>query len=148
MTPVLPDIDELVRAALAAGLPQAHVLTLWPDDWGQRLPLVVARRVAGAAPDPRGLDLALIDVQTAATDRRIAHRLARQARTVLFDACTAQFTHPEAEGYLSHFGAETSGPAEIRDAHPTPGADLFRFQATYRITARPLPQSQLPPFGG
>ncbi|AJT67444.2 hypothetical protein T261_5828 [Streptomyces lydicus] len=139
MTAVLPDMDELVRAALTAGLPQANVFTLWPDDWAQRLPLVVARRVAGAAPEPRGLDAALIDVQTAATDRRAAHRLARQARVVLFDACAAQFADAEAEGYLSRFRAETSGPAEIRDTHPTPGADLFRFQATYRITARPLP---------
>nr|WSZ97274.1 hypothetical protein OH820_17860 [Streptomyces sp. NBC_00857] len=139
MTPVLPDIDELVRAALTVELPQAHVFTLWPDDWVERLPLVVARRVAGAAPDPRGLDAALIDVQCASADRRAAHRLARQARVVLFDACAAQFTHPDADGYLSRFTAETSGPAELRDPHPAPGADLFRFQATYRITARPLP---------
>ncbi|MDG4857358.1 hypothetical protein P8605_04165 [Streptomyces sp. T-3] len=140
MTTVLPDVDELVRAALTAGLPSGtSVFTLWPDDWPQRLPLVVARRVAGAALDPRGLDAAVVDVQCAAPDRRTAHRLARQVRAVLFDACAAQFTYPEAEGYLSRFAAEPSGPAEIRDTFPTPGADLFRFQATYRITARPLP---------
>ncbi|MYT30469.1 MULTISPECIES: hypothetical protein [unclassified Streptomyces] len=137
MTPVLPDIDELVRAALTAELPQAKVFTLWPDDWAEHLPLVVARRVAGAAPDPRGLDAALIDVQAAAGDRRAAHYLARQARAVLFDACAAQFSYTDAGGYLSHFQGETSGPAEIRDSHPTPGTDLFRFQATYRLTARP-----------
>lgn len=140
MTPVLPDVDELVRAALTGALPAGTtVVTLWPDDWATRLPLVVARRVAGAAPDPRGLDAAVIDVQCAATDRRAAHRLARQVRTALFDACAAQFAHPEADGYLSRFIAESAGPAEIRDNRPVPGPDLFRFQATYRITARPLP---------
>lgn len=139
MTPLLPDADELVRAALAAGLPAGtSVFTLWPDDWANRLPLVVAHRVAGAAPDPRGLDAALIDLQCAAVDRRAAHRLARQARAVLFDACAAQFSHPDADGYLSHFGTESAGPAEIRDNRPVPGPDLFRFQATYRITARPI----------
>ncbi|MEU7639877.1 hypothetical protein AB0C11_27930 [Streptomyces sp. NPDC039016] len=139
MTTVLPDTDELVRAALAAGLPTANVFTLWPDDWAARLPLVVARRVAGAAPDPRGLDAALIDVQAAADDRRAAHHLARQARAVLFDACADQFMHADADGYLSHFRGETAGPAEIRDNRPAPGADFFRFQATYQITARSLP---------
>ncbi|MFE3769931.1 hypothetical protein [Streptomyces sp. CB02959] len=85
------------------------------------------------------MDAALIDVQAAAGDRRAAHRLAREVRAVLFDACTAQFAHAGADGYLSHFRAEASGPAELRDSHPTPGSDLFRFQATYQITARPLP---------
>ncbi|GAA1160923.1 hypothetical protein F4556_005184 [Kitasatospora gansuensis] len=140
MTVPLPDTDALVRGALAAGLAAtgAQVFTLWPDDWTSWLPLVVARRVGGSAVDPRGLDAAVIDVQCAAADRSAASLLARQAGAALFDACTAQWPDPAAGGYLSHFGDDVSGPAEIRTGSPAAGPDMFRFQATYRVTARPL----------
>lgn len=133
--PVLPDVDALVVDALRAGLKDATVRVLWPDDWAEALPLVVARRVAGAAVDPVGLDAAVIDVQCAASDRRDASALARTARAVLLNACRSQFAG--ADGYLSH-GEDVAGPFEIRTGNPTPGPDFFRFQATYRVTARPL----------
>ncbi len=138
MSAVLPDTDALVRGALTAALPGTQVFTLWPDDWASRLPLVTARRVGGAAVDPRGLDAAVIDVQCAAADRNAASLLARQARAALFDACTAQYRDVAAGGYLSHFGDEAAGPAEIRTGTPAASPGLFRFQATYRVTARPL----------
>ncbi|GAB7185929.1 hypothetical protein ATKI12_5760 [Kitasatospora sp. Ki12] len=138
MIPVLPDTDALVTAALRAGLPGANVRVLWPDDWSTRLPLVVARRVAGAATNPAGVDAAIIDVQCAATTRREVSVLARTTRTVLLAACRAQFAGPD--GYLST-GADVSGPAELRTGAPTTGPDLFRFQATYRITTRPHPKT-------
>ncbi|WP_309248669.1 hypothetical protein [Streptomyces sp. MNP-20] len=135
MRPVLPDVDGLVTAALRQGLSGATVRVMWPQDWADRLPLVVAARVPGGTTDARGLDVALVDVQAVATDRREASRLARVARVVLADACRAQYRGPD--GYLSRF-ADVSGPAEIRTGAPSPGPELFRFQATYRVTARPI----------
>ncbi|PBC84584.1 MULTISPECIES: hypothetical protein [unclassified Streptomyces] len=133
--PVLPDVDALVVDALRAGLKGATVQVLWPEDWAGALPLVVARRVAGAAVDSLGLDAAVIDVQCAASGRREASALARTARAVLLNACRAQFAGMD--GYLSH-GEDVAGPFEIRTGNPAPGPDFFRFQATYRVTARPL----------
>ncbi|KIZ14512.1 hypothetical protein [Streptomyces natalensis] len=135
MIPVLPDIDELVTSALREGLPGVTVRVLWPEDWQHALPLVVARRVAGAAISPVGLDAAVIDVQCAASTRREASALARTARAVLLRACVAQYHG--VDGYLSH-GEDIAGPFEIRTGMPEPGTDLFRFQASYRVTARPL----------
>ena len=132
--PVLPDMDELVTSALRAGLPGVTVRVLWPENWSKVLPLVVARRVAGAAIDPVGLDAAVISVQCAANTRREASTVARTARAVLLGACRNQYQG--ADGYLSH-GEDVSGPFEIRTGDPPPGPDLFRFQATYRVTARP-----------
>lgn len=138
MTQVLPDLDILVRAALTAGLPDASVWTLWPDDWAARLPLVVARRVSGGADDPRFLDRALIDVQTCAADRTAASLLARRARAVLWDACANQFASTAAGGYLSRVVDEFGGPAELRTGNDALShADAFRFQATYSLQARP-----------
>lgn len=128
-----PDLDALVTDALRAGMPEATVRVLWPTDWADRLPLVVARRVGGASPNV-GVDVALVDIQCAARDRRAASALARTARTVLMAACRAQFAGPD--GYLTRC-QELAGPAEIRTGDPMPEPDLFRFQATYRVTARP-----------
>ncbi|MEU7636562.1 MULTISPECIES: hypothetical protein [unclassified Streptomyces] len=135
MRPVLPDVDALVTDALRQGLSGATVRVGWPADWADRLPLVVARRVSGGTATPQGIDVALIDVQCAAVDRRDASRLARTARVALAEGCRAQFRG--VDGYLSRF-EDVSGPAEIRVGDPPAGPDLFRFQATYRVTARPL----------
>ncbi|MFI9076061.1 hypothetical protein ACIGW8_06085 [Streptomyces sioyaensis] len=135
MRPVLPDVDALVVEALRDGLSGATVRVAWPADWADRLPLVVARRVPGGSSSPFGIDVALIDVQAAATDRREASRLARVARVVLADACLKQ--RQGTDGYLNRF-EDVTGPAEIRTGEPTAGPDLFRFQATYRVTARPI----------
>ncbi|RKN09643.1 hypothetical protein [Streptomyces radicis] len=133
--PVLPDVDALVTAALRAGLPRGvAVRVLWPDDWPKLLPLVVVRRVGGTAVDPIGLDAAVIDMQCAAPTRREASALARTARVVLLGACRAQFAGEG--GYLSH-GEDQGGPFEVRDQDPAAGPDLFRFLATFRVTARP-----------
>ncbi|MFB7643885.1 hypothetical protein ACFC0S_03185 [Streptomyces sp. NPDC056084] len=124
-----------MTGALRTGLDGASVRVLWPDDWAHVLPLVVARRVGGAALDARGIDSALVDVQCAAGTRLEASRLARTARAALANACADQFRG--ADGYLSHF-EDVAGPAELRTGDPDAGPDLFRFQATYRVTARPI----------
>ncbi|WP_275462064.1 hypothetical protein [Streptomyces noursei] len=140
MTAVLPDADELVRAALAAWLAEqsipATVWALWPDDWHSRMPLIVTRRIpGGGAPDPRGVDLATMTLTACAGTRTAAHLLARQARSALFDQCQRQFA--TSDGYLSSFG-EDSAPAEDRSPGPVLHTDAFRFSATYRVITRPL----------
>jgi len=136
-TPILPDVEALVTEAVRARLTAVRVVVDLPADWDAASPLVVAHRVGGAAPDPRFLDRALIDVQCWHTDRRSASRLAREVRAVLVDACRMAFSN--AEGSLSHF-TEVSGPWA-----PAPGehANLSRFIATYQITARPKNTKEL-----
>ncbi len=136
MNPLLPDVDLIVAAALREGLPQATVRVLWPDDWADHLPLIVVRQVAGGSADRRGIGVAVIDVQCADSDRRNASALARTARTVIAGACISQFSGPG--GYLNRFADVTGGPYEIRTGTPESGPDLYRYQATYRVTVRPL----------
>ncbi|KDN84377.1 hypothetical protein [Kitasatospora cheerisanensis] len=140
MTALPPDVDALVRGALAAELgPGVTVMTLMPDDWAARLPLVVARALPAAAVDPRGVIAAVVDLQALAADRTEASALARRAWRGLYDACVRQHAESDAGGYLSHFGAGGSSPAELRTGTPGPDAQSFRFQATVRLTARPTP---------
>jgi hypothetical protein len=138
MTPLMPDVDDLVRKAYTAALPGVTVVTVWPSDWAQQLPLLVARKVPGsAAVDPRGLDRSTISVTTCAATRGEASLLARQARKELFDACTAQFADEEAGGYLSHFN-ELVGPFWQRAGDSALNhSGVYRFEATYQVTSRP-----------
>lgn len=143
MTHVLPDTDTLVRTALTTYYTDrgitASVWNLWPDDWYERRPLTIIRRVPGGpAPDPRFLDAAIVSVTCCAANRTAASLLARQTRVALFDACVDQYRDEEAGGYLSHF-FESSAPAEDRSPGPQLHTDAFRFTGTYRITTRPLP---------
>ncbi|MBH1936501.1 hypothetical protein I5Q34_19840 [Streptomyces sp. AV19] len=122
--------------ALRASVPDAAVRVLWPEHWAGALPLVVVRRVGGGARDARGIDSAVIDVQCAARTRPAASALARRVRVALAEACAVQYRGPG--GYLARF-ADVAGPFELRTGSPAAGPDLFRFQATYRVTARPSP---------
>lgn len=138
MTPVLPDADTLVRLAYAAAFPDATVVNMWPGNWADRMPLLVARKVPGAAAvDPRGLDRSTISVTVCAADREAASLMARQARTALFDACVSQFSDAGAGGYLSHF-AELVGPfwQRLGDAALN-HSGVYRYEATYQVTTRP-----------
>ncbi|QPB09696.1 hypothetical protein CPT_Shaeky_009 [Streptomyces phage Shaeky] len=131
MTATLPDVESLVLTALRARLPAVRSVVEVPADWDAASPLIVAHRVGGAAPDPRFVDRALMDVQVYHTDRRAASKLARDVRAILVDACRSNVA--DAEGYLSSF-TEVTGPWS-----PGPGdhANLSRFIATYQLTARP-----------
>lgn len=132
MTPILPDAEALVIAAVRAGSPGVAVRVAWPDDWAAVLPMVVASRVAGNSVRP-GIDMAVIDVKCGATDRRSASLLARRVHAVLSGAATAQFA---AEGgYLAAL-EQVSAPVHRDMGAPSPGPDLFVFQATYRVTVR------------
>lgn len=137
MNPVMPDLDALVLSALRAADLGATVAVKWPaGSWESSLPLIVARQVAGGDANRLGRITGLIDVQCAATTRKAASELARTARVALADACTDQFKG--SDGYLSHFYDVMAGPTEITSGTVATDPDLFRFQATYRVSARPL----------
>lgn len=131
MTATLPDVEALVLKALRASLPAVRCVVEQPADWDAASPLVVAHRVGGAAPDPRFIDRALMDVQCFHVGRPEASKLARDVRRILVDACRANVA--DDEGHLSGF-TEVMGPWS-----PSPGdhANLSRFIATYQLTARP-----------
>ncbi|WP_435897449.1 phage tail termination protein [Streptomyces tsukubensis] len=130
MTQILPDIEALAIKALRIGAPSARISVDYPADWDTVTPLIVVHRVGGSAIDPRFADRALMDVQCYHTTRREASRLARHARTILFDACTKK-TY-DAEGSLSGF-TEVTGPWS---PGPSDDARVSRFIATYQLTAR------------
>lgn len=137
MNTLMPDLDALVLSALRAADLGATVAVKWPAGaWESSLPLVVAHQVPGGDANRMGRITGLIDVQCAATDRKEASDLARTARVALADACTAQFKGTD--GYLSHFYDVTAGPVEITTGTVAADPALFRFQATYRVSARPL----------
>ncbi|WP_405944755.1 hypothetical protein [Streptomyces sp. NBC_00932] len=138
MTPVLPDPDELVRLAYTAAMTDVTVVNLIPGDWADRLPLLVARKVAGAAAiDARGLDLSTIAVTAIASTRAAASLMARQARAALRDACLEQFTDEDAGGYLSHFSELVSPFLQRSGDAALTHAGVFQFEATYQVTTRP-----------
>jgi hypothetical protein len=131
VTAILPDVEALTLKALSARLPAVRVVVDLPADWDAASPLVAAHRVGGAAPDPRFVDRALMDVQVWHTDRRSASRLAREVRAILVDACASKVA--DDEGSLASF-TEVSGPWS---PGPEDHANLSRFIATYQLTARP-----------
>lgn len=138
MNPLMPDLDALVLSALRAADLGATVSVKWPQGtgWASSLPLVVAHQVAGGDANRMGRITGLVDVQCVATDRKEASALARTARVALADACTAQFRG--SDGYLSHFYDVTAGPTELTAGTTATDPELFRFQAVYRVSARPL----------
>ncbi|GEB50445.1 hypothetical protein [Streptomyces cacaoi] len=141
MTPVLPDAEGIVLEALRAYLPElggrpvTHVIAM-PNDWGRLFPLVMARKSAGSAVDPRYLDSSVFTVHAFASDRREASLLARSVRQALYTAAQAQFAATEYGGYLSHF-REVTGPmysaGDTNLNHP----DIYRFVASYLLNTRP-----------
>lgn len=137
-TPLLPDGEALVLAALRETLPAEYAATVdvdLPPEWMTKLPLAVVNRITGAATDPRFLDAPIFSVTVFATDRAQGSLLARAVRRCLFDACRAQYTG--GDGYLSSFEEITGpwcAPNDTTGAFP----DVFRWPAIYLIRTRPL----------
>ena len=131
----MTDVDALVVDALRAADLGATVSVLWPQNWQSALPLIVAHQVGGGRADPRGITVAIIDVQTVAATRREASDLARAARQALIDASVSRFSN--GDGHLGRFSDITAGPVELRVGDPQPLPTFFRFQATYQLVVRP-----------
>lgn len=129
-----PDLDALVLDALRATDLTATVAVLMPQEPSAELPLIVARQVPGGTSNAMGMVTGIVDVQSLAATRRAASELSRDVQAALHSACRSRFLGTD--GYLCRFEPVTGAPVEIRVGVPTPDTNLFRFQATYRITAR------------
>ncbi|WP_157745342.1 hypothetical protein [Nocardiopsis gilva] len=130
----LPRVNALLLAVLRSALaPRVAVGTRIPGR--MRYPFVLARRVGGAAPDPRLFyDVALVDVQVWATSDAEAEDIAQQSRGALADAARPpQWAFPGL-GHIQHF-SEEAAPVDI----PSDAEDhgIYRYQATYTLTVRP-----------
>lgn len=129
--PMLPSVADLLLGVLRPALGGATVGTLLPDP--MPLPFVLARPVGGAAVDLRFLGRAVVDVQTWAETDRGAEDFAAAARAALVAAWRSQVVVPGVGsiGWL----AERAAPALLPDERTPDG--VYRYQATYELTARP-----------
>ncbi|MFE2912819.1 hypothetical protein [Kitasatospora indigofera] len=133
MTRLLPSTTDLLLGILRPALTGATVANLIPAR--MPLPFVLARRVGGSSTDPRFLDRAIVDVSTWADSDRAAEDLAEDARTALVLAWQQQ-TVVAGVGSIGRF-IELEGPILLPSDDDPDG--VYRYQATYEITGRPLP---------
>lgn len=131
MARLLPDAELLTLDLLRSALPSTTFTTMIPDDVLERVPLVIVRRVSGAAIHPRFLDRATMSVDAWHTSKADAAELAESVRTALFLAWDSQTvtTH----GHVAYFD-ETAAPSEIRADEPD---TVTRYQASYSLATRP-----------
>ncbi len=129
--PTLPSVADLLLGVLRPALASATVGTLLPTP--MPLPFVLARPVGGSAVDLRFLAHAVVDVQTWAETDRDAESLAAAARAALVAAWRTQAVVPGigSIGWLD----ERAAPALLPD--PLAPDGVYRYQATYELTARP-----------
>lgn len=128
---MLADDEDLVHHLLRLHL-DAGVLVSpdQPADLTNKLPYLVARRVAGAARHPRMLGAPVFDLQAYATTRRAAKDLCRDACLVLFTAADRQEVTPY--GHVARYD-EASGPVPL----PSEVNGVWRFQASVSLLVRP-----------
>src|SRR5690606_16810461 len=98
-----PRANQLVLAVLRPALAPVDVFSLLPDLTQTPPPVVMARRVAGTAYDPRvGYDQAVVDVQGWHTTDADADDLADACRTALITAWRNQTVVPGV-GSIAHY---------------------------------------------
>lgn len=119
---------ELVRPAMPAGV---TVKTRIPDTMPK--PFVLLRRSGGSWLDARGLDSAVVDVQTWATTDEEAEGLAERVRALLWSAYRTGATVPGV-GSVS-LVREEAAPVEMPSDSEDHG--VYRYQATYTVNVRP-----------
>lgn len=129
--PLGVDVDALLMDILRPAVPDGvTVVEFLPTDYTDHYPIVRAFRPpsAGAAVDPRWLDLARAEVDVFDDDRTDAFHLALICRGALFDAWLSQRTYTN--GSVSSYD-ESSAPAELR--LPSAPQGQTRVQASYLL---------------
>jgi hypothetical protein len=127
-----PRTNALLRAILGGAL------DLTAPHIGSRIPAtmpdfyLMARRVGGAATDPRGVDDALVDIQTWAGTDAAAEDLAQSAVDTLYRASLTPQTVIPGLGHIANF-REESGPVDL----PAGDHGMYRYQATVSLVIRP-----------
>lgn len=132
MARVRPDPDLVVTMALRSHLPGGPlVVALRPDDFLDRLPVVVARTItADAGQMLSHVTYAEVDVQSWASTR--------QAASDLDDACLQALRAARGEAFAGGRIARIEPQAlgtEVREADQA--GRVYRWQASYRLTIRP-----------
>lgn len=128
-----PRATQILLSVLRPALDPVPVFSLLPDLTRTPPPVVMARRVAGTAYDPRvGYDQAVVDVQCWHTSDADADDLADACRTALITAWRNQTVVPGV-GSIAHY-AEQAAPALLPTADDVAG--VYRYQATYVLGIR------------
>jgi len=126
------DFEGLVLSLIESWLPEITTGTIRTSP--MPLPFAQVRRINGSSVDPRFIDRATIDIQNWADTRRAALRHAATIRSVILTAWDDQVMTPH--GNISWY-EEVQAPQELRDEFQSD--NVWRFQATYRLTGRGAP---------
>jgi hypothetical protein len=129
---LLPDATKLGRAVLLqSGAPVASEI---PADLAARVPLFTFYRFGGAAIHPVLFDRATCQCIAWGSTYELARDLAETGRVLFWQAWRSGFS--TADGWLNRVD-EVVAPAETRtQGQPD---NVFRFDATYALFARPTP---------
>ncbi|GAB3209807.1 hypothetical protein GCM10027294_25670 [Marinactinospora endophytica] len=129
----LPRTDALLVAAVRAAVPSdVTVGSRIPDR--MPVPFIMVRRAGGSSIHPEFLDQAVVDAQVWAGTDSAAEDLAQAVRDALYRASRYPQFALKGVGSIAWF-SETSAPTLLPS--DSEDHDVYRYQATYVINARP-----------
>ncbi|SFI81854.1 hypothetical protein SAMN05216275_10575 [Streptosporangium canum] len=142
---MIPDPEKAIIAALHHYMPElltqagSRVYSQAPEDWDKQNFLVVRATPGGASRQPHLYSTCYFEIESFASSRGEASRLARQSGVAMEKAARENFRYidgPEM-GYLFRF-REVNAPSRIYDGLSSKHGDTYMFQGTYQISTRPL----------
>jgi len=128
----MPRVQSIILPILREALPGVTIGSWYRDIDYRTFPILNIRRLGGVGPDPKRLDLPVIEM-TAYTQESLpaTESLYMDAREVLLDMVERQTVTPS--GYLHSF-TETMGPTPF----DSPFEDTWRVQGLIQLGVRPL----------
>lgn len=128
----MPRVQSIILPVLREALPGVTIGSWYRDIDYRTFPILNIRRLGGVGPDPKRLDLPVIEM-TAYTQESLpaTENLYMDAREVLLDMVERQTVTPS--GYLHSF-TETMGPTPF----DSPFEDSWRVQGLIQLGVRPL----------
>lgn len=128
----MPRVQSIILPVLREALPGVTIGSWYRDIDHRTFPILNIRRLGGVGPDPKRLDLPVIEM-TAYTQESLpaTENLYMDAREVLLDMVERQTVTPF--GYLHSF-TETMGPTPF----DSPFEDSWRVQGLIQLGVRPL----------
>jgi len=128
----MPRVQSIILPVLREALPGVTIGSWYRDVDYRTFPILNIRRLGGVGPDPKRLDLPVIEM-TAYTQESLpaTENLYMDAREVLLDMVERQTVTPS--GYLHSF-TETMGPTPF----DSPFEDSWRVQGLIQLGVRPL----------
>lgn len=128
----MPRVQSIILPVLREALPGVTIGSWYRDIDYRTFPILNIRRLGGVGPDPKRLDLPVIEM-TAYTQESLpaTENLYMDAREALLDMVERQTVTPS--GYLHSF-TETMGPTPF----DSPFEDTWRVQGLIQLGVRPL----------